>query len=461
MPSTVASRWILAGLAALSISVSIASAATVTRTPTVGPPTTVVTLSGTGFVANDFVDIYWDSAWLQFVATDGSGAFSAVQITVPGSAAPGSHTITARNSGAPGGGTSTFTVRASWPLYKVQTTGRGVNLTENQLVAASLHRLEDGYRFPVPGGAENVNAAPVVSGGVLYFRSKTRLLAYTLSTRALKFNVGVAPMNDLSSSAPAISGSLVFVSGDNALRAYSITNGALVWRATLGSTTRASTPVVAGGVVYVVGLGGTTGNGLYVFSTSCGTAGATCTPLWFGQSITTSATYAEVTTPVLGGGHVFIRQLDSLLMFPSTCPTAACASQAGWGVGVESNPSMIYAGGLLYVASNTRLSAFRIDPPGFPEAWRRRGCDVQQHDPGRWPPPRRPGPGHRRLLPVWLRRVHVCSARGGAGRHHGLHHHRDGGGRAPGLGALRPGPGGLGPAVPLVRPEVARLPCPR
>ena len=59
-----------------------------TVSPTVGPPTSSVLVSGTGFSAGVDVDIYFDATHLALALTDGNGSFSK-SIHVPASAVPG------------------------------------------------------------------------------------------------------------------------------------------------------------------------------------------------------------------------------------------------------------------------------------------------------------------------------------------------------------------------------------
>src|ERR1035438_1711608 len=68
---------------------------TVTVSPKSGPPTEEAAVSGTGFGANQAVDIYFDTTDLALVATGPSGAFNGIRLTIPASATPARHWITA------------------------------------------------------------------------------------------------------------------------------------------------------------------------------------------------------------------------------------------------------------------------------------------------------------------------------------------------------------------------------
>src|SRR5438270_891743 len=84
---------VLASAFAIAPQVALAAPA-LTLSYSGGPPTSNVTVSGTGFAASNLVDIYWDSAFVQFVMTDGAGAFSGFILKVPATATPGNHYVT-------------------------------------------------------------------------------------------------------------------------------------------------------------------------------------------------------------------------------------------------------------------------------------------------------------------------------------------------------------------------------
>src|SRR6266498_3580858 len=86
---------VLAGLVVPAIASPTAWAATaqIRLSPRVGPPTTVLTVSGRGFGPSEVVDLAFDSKPRGTVTTDPSGVFSS-PLRVPGQALPGAHTIT-------------------------------------------------------------------------------------------------------------------------------------------------------------------------------------------------------------------------------------------------------------------------------------------------------------------------------------------------------------------------------
>src|SRR5438067_9444082 len=97
----------IAVCAAVSVGVALGAATParaalgVTLSLLAGPPTTVVTVSGTGFAANEGVDVFFDTTDAALAGTDSTGAFSGVAITVPAGALPGKHwvSVEGRHSG--------------------------------------------------------------------------------------------------------------------------------------------------------------------------------------------------------------------------------------------------------------------------------------------------------------------------------------------------------------------------
>src|SRR5438105_10425880 len=141
-----ARRIAVCGFAALAIVLATGApaSATVGETivPTTGPPTTVVTVSGSGFAANEFVDVYFDTTDVALVATTDTGGFSGIGVTVPASAVPGRHWISAggRRSGI--AIQKAFLVRTNWSQYKWSSALRGWNPFENVLSPSTVPGLE-------------------------------------------------------------------------------------------------------------------------------------------------------------------------------------------------------------------------------------------------------------------------------------------------------------------------------
>src|SRR6266567_3062676 len=68
---------------------------TVGLSPSSGPPTATVVVSGSSFPTSAAIDIYFDTTDLALAVADSTGSFSQIAIQVPASALPGTHTVTA------------------------------------------------------------------------------------------------------------------------------------------------------------------------------------------------------------------------------------------------------------------------------------------------------------------------------------------------------------------------------
>ena len=135
-------------------------------TPTVGPPTTTVSVSGSGFDPYAAVDIYFDTTDLARVVTNGSGIFPQIAIQVPASALPGTHWITAverygKNIKA---AQTPFLVRTDWAQFHFSPDHKGVNPYENVLSPVTVGRMDlrwSYYTGERPASARVKAKAPV------------------------------------------------------------------------------------------------------------------------------------------------------------------------------------------------------------------------------------------------------------------------------------------------------------
>lgn len=80
-------------------------------------------------------------------------------------------------------------------------------------------------------------------------------------------------------------------------------------------------PVVADGMVYVVGAGATS---LLAFSTSCGTNGVSCAPAWTTDAI------AHVSMPAAADGMVYVTAAGRLFAYRSSCGTGGEICHPTW-----------------------------------------------------------------------------------------------------------------------------------
>ncbi len=337
--------------ALLGVVPAYAAGPTLTLSPATGAPTSKTTVTGTAFPANILVDVYFDSSQVGFGVTGDTGSLT-YSLTVPASAQPGSHMVTVAAHSGGQAAQKAFTVRSNWLSWRGDSAGRGWNRTENVLDSQSVSTLDLDWT----PGTPSVHASPVVAGAYVYIvTTDGNLRAYDRNTHALKFNVA-AGANYLI--APTVSGSPVYVVATGAIQARSTTTGALVWKATLPSGV--GEPVVSAGVVYVVAEG--TNSGVYAFSTTCATGGATCTPLWYGPGgLTTGGSYffPEITLAV-AGGRVLARLGNDLVAFGVGCGTggATCTAQGTVSGGVTGMGPVV-SNNYVFIAKGASLVALR------------------------------------------------------------------------------------------------------
>jgi len=153
---------------------TLPTAPAVIITPTVGPPTTNVLVSGTGFDPNVAIDIYFDKTDLAVATTNGAGAFGGgsvfggIPLQVPASALPGTHWITARERYRIKAAQKPFLVRTDWAEWHYDLTRTGANPYENVLSPATVGNLNLRRIYPLAS-----NPLPVLVGGVLITTAAT------------------------------------------------------------------------------------------------------------------------------------------------------------------------------------------------------------------------------------------------------------------------------------------------
>ena len=142
--------------------------ASITVTPTSGPPTSTITVSGAGFGATEAVDVYFDTTDEALASTNGVGSFSGIPIPAPSTAVPGMHWVTGvgRHSGL--AAQAPFTVQSDWAQFRFSAKHRGQNPYENVLSTSNVSNIDLDWSFHTP---DPVESSPAVAGGVAYFGS--------------------------------------------------------------------------------------------------------------------------------------------------------------------------------------------------------------------------------------------------------------------------------------------------
>jgi hypothetical protein len=339
-----------------------AAAAHLALNRTIVPPSGTITITGSGFPANSIVDVYLDLQQVAFEITTRTGGFVYVA-TVPASHKPGAHTITVMlHSGTGAVAHRTFLVRTDWTSWRGEPYNRGWNRAENVLNSTNVREADYAWTGPRP-----VLHAPVISGENFYFIGSGTggLYAYDRKSRALKFVASAAARALVP---PAVSGSYAVVVTTSAynLATYNSSTGALIWKAILPAGLGA--PTIYGGKVYVIAEGSPNA-GLYVFSLTCGTGGAICSPLWRSVAGSTSSYNAPEPGVAIGERKVYASLGGTLYAYPLDCvtPINICAPSASRAGVNDATP--VFSNGYVYITSGTRLLALDAKCIGCAPKW--------------------------------------------------------------------------------------------
>ncbi|HTQ53140.1 MAG TPA: PQQ-binding-like beta-propeller repeat protein [Bryobacteraceae bacterium] len=260
----------------------------ISANPQAGPPTDKVAVRGTGFSADEAVDIYFDTTDLALAATSPAGAFSSVSISVPASAAPGTHWITGvgRMSGL--AAQRAFLVRTDWAQFLRDPEHRGYNPTENLLSVSDVKGLQLLWRASTKGN----NSSPVLAKGVIYVESQSRYL-YAFDALTGR-RLWVAPTGDKTyhiQPTPAVANDVVYAGSYDGLYAFDAATGKLRWTALPDGSIESLT--VANGVVYEAG------DGLEAFHALTGQ------PIWTASNIS-----AIFSAPAVQNGVAYVGSDD-------------------------------------------------------------------------------------------------------------------------------------------------------
>jgi outer membrane protein assembly factor BamB len=396
------SRWrgrsraltVAAATVLLAVGLSAAPAAAVTTgitlKPSAGPPTSKVTVTGTGFGANETVAVDFSGKQVATAATSSTGAFSATS-TVPKSALPGTYPVTATGQTSGRSATANFLVRTNWAKFHFDATNSGANPYENEISPANVSGLKTAWS---ESSTSSIASSPAVYNGVVYVGAQfAGLKAYSASGGTLLWTGTTAAQ--IHTSSPAVVNGVVYVAAtDNKLYAFKAAGCSAVtcqplWTAAIGNNSNddQSSPTVANGVVYVasgstldafsttshallwsapnvsdgwapavvngvvyIGGGGVPA-GIVAFSangtTGCSGTPLVCKPLWVGDAGSTA-----ISSPAVVKGVVYVGANTNLYAFSASgCGTTTC--QPLWHSGlsnfVSSSPAV--ANGVAYITS--------------------------------------------------------------------------------------------------------------
>ena len=305
-----------------------------------GPPTTIVTVTGAGFGADEAVDIYFGTADEALASISGAGnVVPGIAVQVPATAAPGTAYLTAvgRHSGL--SAQAPFLVSTSWAQYRYSCKREGVDPYENVLSASTVAGIDVVWSFTT--GAY-VDSSPAAADGVVYVGSQDEnVYALNAATGAKiwSFRAG----GNIGGSSPAVADGMVYLgSFDRNVYALSAATGAKVWSFPTGGGVWSS-PAVADGMVYV----GSDDRNVYALNAATGAK------IW---SSTTGAPIES--SPAVAGGVVYVGSDDGKVYAFSADGGAQLWSFTTGGR-VQSSPAV--ADGVVHVGSeDNNMYAFGL-----------------------------------------------------------------------------------------------------
>jgi outer membrane protein assembly factor BamB len=242
----------------------------ITLSRKVGPPTTQILVSGSGFEPNAGVDIYFDTKDELLVVTDGRGEFKGAKAHAPRSARPGNHWVTALERNNDKGAQKPFVVFTNWPQVGFDPSLSGLNPYENVLDRHNVGGLDVAWSYTVQTYSAMI-ASPVVWEGAVYVAFNGGMLyAFDAETGAVLWK-HAGPVGS-----PAVGNGLVYAYNGQraAAQAFNAHTGKLLWsRKINGNIGGPAFPTVADGKVFIgngngplYALNATTGALLWMFS---------------------------------------------------------------------------------------------------------------------------------------------------------------------------------------------------
>jgi len=303
----------------------------ISLSPTDGPPTTNLRVSGGGFAPNAKIDIYFGTQDEAVAMTNGSGSFSQIAIPAPASALPGTHCVSAVERSGHTGAQATFLVRTSWREFHRHDMVRW-NQYENVLNVNSVGGLQLKWSYATGGAVET---SPAAVKGVVYIGSRdNNVYALKASTGAKLWSYTTGAMVYISS--PAVAKGVVYIgSFDDNVYALNASTGAKLWSyTTIGNQGVYSSPTVVNGVIYV----GSYNDNVYALNASTGAL------LW-------SYPAGGVSSPAVVNGVIYVGSLNDFddNVYALKASTGAKLWRHTTGGVVFSSPAV--TNGVVYVAS--------------------------------------------------------------------------------------------------------------
>jgi len=151
---------------------------TILLSPSSGPPTTSLRVSGSGFAPYAKIDLYFGTQDEAVAVANRSGSFSQIAIPAPASALPGTHWVSAVERSGREHAQVQFEVRTGWNQFHRPDMMRW-NPYENVLNVNNVGSLQVKWTFKTRKNGQ-LDSSPAVSDGVVYVGGG--YLVYALNT---------------------------------------------------------------------------------------------------------------------------------------------------------------------------------------------------------------------------------------------------------------------------------------
>jgi outer membrane protein assembly factor BamB len=323
-----------------------AHAQTETLAPASNHPNSTANVTGSGYAANEAVDIYFDTTDEQLAVTNSKGAFAATPVPVPASALPGTHYITATGRRSGDAAQETFTVATTWPRLGEGNHSQSTNLYENVLSPYTVSGLDIQWNYTTGNAVET---SPAVAGGRLFICSDDEsVYALSASTGAKLWSAATSgPVYG----SPTFANGVVYAgSSDGYLYAFNAATGALLWRFQTGGQIQGS-PAVANGNIYFQNADG------YFYSVN--SSGA---ENWV---ISTGATGGFPSSPAIAEGNVYFTTGNGYL-YRANLTNGAWYRVQYDSSGIYSSPAV--SNGVVYFGTNEK-GFFAVNAQTLEQIW--------------------------------------------------------------------------------------------
>ncbi len=289
---------------------------------TLGPPTTRVTVRGTGFGGIENVSITLDSTAIGSTKTSRTGMFSTGS-TIPNYVSPGNFVVQSTGKTSGRSAQAIFLVQTNWNMFGDNAKHSHFNPYENTISTSNVVKLSNGWLFHT---GSVIGSSPAVVNGVIYVGSNdgnVYAINTTTGTKLWSYSVGFGIVQ----TSPAVVKGVVYV-GESIdamsanLYALDAKTGVKLWSFTTGGSIDSS-PTVMHGIVYFGSADGKT----YALNAKTGAK------LW------SSAIGGTYSSPAVDEGIVYIGSGDGNL-YAINAQSGAKVWEFNTGLGIESSPAV-------------------------------------------------------------------------------------------------------------------------